>query len=212
MPVNKHSLQASWEADYRKKGRLYGGSARELPPFPSGTRILDLGCGDGKSLVSMLDSGWHVTATDFSPAAVSLARDAAGRRGSAVFVVGDALLLPFRDMTFDVVTAIHVLGHCCPDELRTVSREIDRVLRPGGNIYAVVFSQQDFRYGTGKELGPATYIRGNGIMIRYFMEPDITRIFPKYSVQSVERSEWTLRVRGREYFRSEIVALFSKPE
>ncbi|AGB02742.1 class I SAM-dependent methyltransferase [Methanoregula formicica] len=211
MPVNKDSLQASWEADYRTKGRLYGGSARELPPFPSGTRVLDLGCGDGKSVVSMLDSGWHVTATDFSPAAVSLARDAAGRRGSAVFVVGDALLLPFRDTTFDAVTAIHLLGHCYSDTLRIVSREIDRVLRPGGSIYAVVFSQQDFRCGTGKETGPAMYVRGNGIMTRYFTEPEVSLVFPGYSIRSIERCEWMLRVRGREYLRSEIVALFSKP-
>jgi len=211
MPVNKESLQASWEEDYRKKGRLYGGSPRELPAFPSGTRVLDLGCGDGKSLVSMLDSGWHVTATDFSPAAVSLAREAAGRRESAGFVVGDALLLPFRDTMFDGVTVIHVLGHCNPDDLRTVSREIDRVLRPGGYIYTVVFSQQDFRCGTGKGAGPSTYVRGNGIMTRYFTEPDVSRIFPGYSVQFIERCEWMLHIRGREYSRSEIVALFSKP-
>lgn len=211
MPVNRDSLQASWEADFRTKGRLYGGSPRELPAFPCGAQVLDLGCGDGKSLVSMLDSGWHVTATDFSPAAVSLARDAAGRRVSAAFIIGDALLLPFRDTTFDAVTAIHLLGHCYPAELRSVSREIDRVLRPGGSIYVVVFSQQDFRCGTGKKDGPALYVRGNGIMTRYFMEPEVSSIFPGYSVQSVERSEWKLCVRGRGYPRSEIVALFSKP-
>lgn len=211
MPVNKDSLQASWEADYLMKGRLYGGSPRALPAFPSGTRVLDLGCGDGKSLVSMLDSGWRVTATDFSPAAVSLARDAAGRRASAAFVIGDALQLPFRDNTFDAVTAIHLLGHCFPDGLRTISCEIDRVLRPGGTFYVVVFSQQDFRYGTGTEVGPAMYVRGNCILTRYFTEPEVSLMFPEYTVQSIERNEWTLRIRGCGYPRSEIVTLFSKP-
>jgi len=211
MRVNKNSLQVPWEADYRKKGRLYGGSPRQLPALPSGTRVLDLGCGDGKSLVAMLDSGWQVTATDFSPAAAFLARDAAGKGASADLVIGDALLLPFRNNTFDAVTAIHLLGHCFPDGLRTISCEIDRVLRPNGSIYVVVFSQQDFRNCTGTEVGRALYVRGNGIMTRYFTEPEVSLMFPEYTVQILERSEWTLRIRGKGYPRSEIVALFSKP-
>lgn len=211
MPVNQDSMQAAWEADYRKKGRLYGGSPRELPPFPEGTRILDCGCGDGKSLVSMLNHSWQVTAADFSPVAVSLAKKAAGTTASADYCVADALHLPFRDRAFDGVTAIHLLGHCSRDDLRQVSCEIDRVLRPGGTLYVVVFSQEDFRSGTGTEIEPATYIRGNGILTRYFTEKEIPEIFPGYSATSVSRPEWTLRVRGREYLRSEIAALFSKP-
>ncbi|PKG33918.1 class I SAM-dependent methyltransferase [Methanoregula sp.] len=211
MPVNRESQQASWEADYRKKGRLYGGSPRKLPAFSSGTRVLDLGCGDGKSLVAMLNSGWRVTAADFSPAALSLARNAAGNRAPADLVVADAIRLPFRNSSFDAVTAIHLLGHSPLDGLQHISWEIDRVLRPGGSIYVVVFSQQDFRCGNGKETGRATYFRGNGIMTRYFTEPEVTRIFTEYTLQSVEHIEWALRVRGREYPRSEIACLFSKP-
>jgi len=211
MPMNRDLLQASWEADYQKKGRLYGGSPRELPAFPSGTRVLDLGCGDGKSLVSMLDSGWYVTATDFSPAAVSLARDAVGRSETVDYVVADASPLPFRDNSFEAVTAIHLLGHCVPEGLYHISREIDRVLQPGGSIYVVIFSQQDFRCGTGAEIGPAMYVRGNGILTRYFTEPEVTQIFPEYTVEMIEHIEWTLRIRGSEYPRSEVAALFSKP-
>lgn len=211
MPVNRQSQQASWETDYRKKGRLYGGSPRKLPAFPSGTRVLDLGCGDGKSLVAMLNSGWQVTAADFSPAAVSLARNAAGNGAPADLVVADTLRLPFRNSSFDAVTAIHLLGHSFLNDLQHISREIDRVLRPGGSIYMVVFSQQDFRCGKGEETGTATYVRGNGIMTRYFTEPEVIMIFPEYTLQSVEHIEWALRVRGREYPRSEIAGLFSKP-
>ncbi len=212
MPMNKESLQASWEADYRKKGRLYGGSPRQLPAFPPGSKVLDLGCGDGKSLVSMEDKGWHVTAVDFSPAAVSLARDVGGNPANVDCIVADALQLPIRKNSFDIVTAIHLLGHVSVDGLRCISREIDRVLRPGGTMYAVVFSQQDFRCGTGTEIGPTTYARGNRIITRYFSEPDVIAIFPDYIVRTVEHIEWTLRVRGREYPRSEITFLFSKPQ
>lgn len=204
--LDKDRIRAHWEADYRQKGRLYGGPSRQLPAFPGGMQVLDVGCGDGKSLSSMMSWGWDMTAVDFSFHAVALARKATGGLSGPGFVVADARTLPFRNNSFDAVTAVHLLGHCPVESLHLLSREIDRVLRPGGTIFAVVFSTQDFRCGTGTETGPATFIRGNGIMTHYFTEPEVTDLFPGYRTESVIREEWALRVRGKDYPRSEIVA------
>jgi SAM-dependent methyltransferase len=203
-------MRAHWDEDYLQKGRLYGGCPREMPAFASGTRVLDIGCGDGKSLRPMLARGWDVTAVDFSFRAVHLARQISERNRQAECLIADAKLLPFRDNSFDAVTAIHLLGHCPPDGLPGFCREIDRVLRPGGRIFVVVFSTQDFRCGSGREVAPRTFVRGNGIMTRYFTEPEVLSIFSDSPAESVKRVEWVLRVRGRDYPRSEIAAIFSK--
>lgn len=65
-----------------------------------GRRLLDVGCGTGKSFLPMLDRGWEVTACDISPAMVELARGKAGER--ARLAVADMRELP-RFGEFDLV-------------------------------------------------------------------------------------------------------------
>jgi SAM-dependent methyltransferase len=43
-----------------------------------GRRLLDVGCGTGKSFLLMLEQGWEVTACDISPSMLELARAKAG--------------------------------------------------------------------------------------------------------------------------------------
>src|SRR3954469_21590316 len=44
----------------------------------TGRRLLDVGCGTGKSFLPMLARGYDVTACDISPGTVDRAREAAG--------------------------------------------------------------------------------------------------------------------------------------
>ena len=44
----------------------------------NGHRLLDVGCGTGKSFIPMLERGWKVTACDISPSMLELARAKAG--------------------------------------------------------------------------------------------------------------------------------------
>src|SRR5262249_6156918 len=53
-----------------------------------GKRLLDVGCGTGKSFLPMLKRGWDVTGCDISASMVELARTK----------VGDAALLSVEDM------------------------------------------------------------------------------------------------------------------
>src|SRR3982751_6899693 len=43
-----------------------------------GRRLLDIGCGTGKSFLPMLERGWQVTACDISPSMLELAEAKAG--------------------------------------------------------------------------------------------------------------------------------------
>jgi SAM-dependent methyltransferase len=97
-----------------------------------GLRIVDFGCGSGANAVQLANRGAHVWAVDISEDLVRLAvrRMAVnGRTGGAQFVVGSAHDLPFPDGSIDVVFGIAILHHL---DLALVSREVWRVLRPGG--------------------------------------------------------------------------------
>src|SRR3954453_1294845 len=47
-----------------------------------GNRLLDVGCGTGKSFLPMIERGYEVTGCDISPAMVERAREAAGGAAS----------------------------------------------------------------------------------------------------------------------------------
>jgi SAM-dependent methyltransferase len=68
-----------------------------------GKRLLDVGCGTGKSFIPMLERGWEVTACDISSAMLDLAREKAG--DVVQLALADMLDLPeFGE--FDLVWAL----------------------------------------------------------------------------------------------------------
>jgi ubiquinone/menaquinone biosynthesis C-methylase UbiE len=97
----------------------------------AGRVVLDYGCGDGESSRALLSEGaGHVYGLDLSPTAVELAR--AKGLTNATFQAGDAHKLPWPDHSFDVVVGRAILHHL---DLPTATRELVRVLRPGGELF-----------------------------------------------------------------------------
>ena len=98
----------------------------------SGKRVVDFGCGSGANSVLLAGRGAHVWGIDISEDLLRLARrrlDVSGRSGGATFIAGSAHDMPFPDASIDVVFGIAILHHL---DLDLVSREVRRVLRPGG--------------------------------------------------------------------------------
>lgn len=201
-----------WEKEYSVRGSLWGGAIHTLPALPVSSRVLELGCGNGKTLGGMLRKGWDVVATDFSPAAVKLSRKIASPGFSCEIVLSDAGHIPFRPGSFDCVFAWHLLGHMSADDRRHCTGEIARVLRPQGRLFFSEFSEKDFRFGNGQEIEPGTFLRGTGVRTHYFSENEVRNFFSSFGIESIAEPAWTLRVRGINHVRSEIQAVFFKKD
>jgi SAM-dependent methyltransferase len=108
-----------------------------------GNRLLDVGCGTGKSFLPMLARGYEVTGCDISPAMVELARD---RDSGAEVLVADARDLPVLGR-FDLVTSLDdALNYVLSDEeLGMTFAGIARNLRPGGLFVFDLTSIAGFR-------------------------------------------------------------------
>ena len=96
-----------------------------------GTRMLELGCSDGRVSLELARAGADIVGVDISDVAIANARDAAVDEGlSARFDVGDAANLPYDANSFDVVFASSVIHHL---DVPAVAREARRVVRPDGH-------------------------------------------------------------------------------
>ncbi len=98
--------------------------------IPSGSRILDIGCGSGL-LISVLPPRSSYTGVDRDTAVVE-----ADKRRFPYFDFHclDAVtsLFPFHDEQFDVVVMAAFLEHV--DQPKVMFTEIKRVLKPGGRV------------------------------------------------------------------------------
>ena len=104
----------------------------------SNSRILDVACGTGDLSLTLLENtGARVVGTDFCRPMLEIA---AGKTSDRIpLIEGDALDLPFRDGSFEVVTIAFGLRN-----LATVEgglAELRRVLKPGGWVAVLEFSR-----------------------------------------------------------------------
>ena len=98
----------------------------------TGKRVVDFGCGSGANTALLARRGAHVWGIDISEDLLRLGQRrlaVSGCDGEATFIAGSAHDMPFPDASIDIVFGIAILHHL---DLDLVSREVHRVLKPGG--------------------------------------------------------------------------------
>jgi demethylmenaquinone methyltransferase/2-methoxy-6-polyprenyl-1,4-benzoquinol methylase len=113
--------------------------------------VLDVACGTGDFTQAFASAGpASVTGLDFTDEMLDIAREKARRihwrAGAAppVYVQGDAMNLPFTDASFDIVSIAFGIRNVA-DPAKAL-REFRRVLRPGGRLLVLEFSQPRNRF------------------------------------------------------------------
>jgi SAM-dependent methyltransferase len=133
--MDRDLMQATLEVDdhhwwYRGRRRIIRAELDRLP-LPAHARVLDAGCGSGRTLEELTDYG-EVAGVELSPDAAELARG----RGLGEIVVGRLEQLPWEADHFDLITCLDVIEHT-PDDRLTLT-ELRRVCRPGGFLLVTV--------------------------------------------------------------------------
>jgi SAM-dependent methyltransferase len=119
---------------YRGRRRVLRAALDRIVLHP-GARLLDAGCGSGRTLDELARYG-RVAGVDANPDAVERAH-CRGHRDVRVARVEE---LPFRAESFDVVTCLDVVEHT-PDDRATLA-ELRRVTREGGVLLVTVPAYQ----------------------------------------------------------------------
>ena len=96
--------------------------------------ILDIGAGKGAFVIAAAQEGFDVMGIEFNPDYIAYANEQARRAGVTLCLVqGQGERLPFPDSAFGFVNLSEVIEHV--DNPSDLSREIWRVLKPGGMAY-----------------------------------------------------------------------------
>jgi ubiquinone/menaquinone biosynthesis C-methylase UbiE len=142
----------------------------------SGTRLLDLACGTGKSFLPMLERGYSVSACDVSPAMVEIAREKLPD-GAARLFVADMRDLPELEPV-DLVTCLDdaVNYLLSPDDVAATLRCMERVLAPGGLAVFDVNTLATYRSSFAGDFaldGQASFLCWRGRANKEFGEGDV---------------------------------------
>lgn len=101
-----------------------------IAQLPTGSRVLDVGCGSGVPVARALTAaGHHVVGVDISEVQISRARAVVP---AAEFINADAMSLDFPADSFDAVVSLYALIHLPLDEQQQLLARIAVWLRPGG--------------------------------------------------------------------------------
>jgi len=112
----------------------------------TGSRILDLACGAGEpalTAAAAAGSVGHVTASDYAPEMLAVARRRAEAKGldNMSFRQADMQKLPFSDNSYDqVISRFGFMYTEAPDK---TAAEIHRVLKPGGVVALMVWGAME---------------------------------------------------------------------
>jgi len=190
-------------------------AARRLRPILQrpGARVLDLCCGTGDLAFALARSGpAQVIGADFSHAmlvranAKRLAYSESPSGHPAAFFEADALRLPFATGAFDLVTAAFGFRNLANYE--TGLREIWRVLKPGGSVAILEFSEPPpglpgdlYRWYCRKVLpkiggllsgNPGAYKYLPASVARFFQPAELASLMTQVGYAAVTYELWTL--------------------
>jgi tRNA (uracil-5-)-methyltransferase TRM9 len=127
----------SW-SNFRAKPLSY------LPLTKVEGSVLDVGCGNGRNLISLAKTGLKCIGIDFSKNMIKNAIAMSERNNVKIdFIIADALYLPFKDKSFDNLISTATLHHIYPriNRIKTL-REMRRVCK--GSIYVSVWYRWQF--------------------------------------------------------------------
>jgi SAM-dependent methyltransferase len=154
-------------------------------------KALDLGCGAGNYAIYLARLGFEVTGIDISPAAITIAKEQAQKKGvQCNFLVAD-VLGEFEEVTqtFDFAYDWELLHHVFPERRKKYVENVYRLLGSGGKYFSVCFSEKDPEFGSGKYRKTPL-----GTVLYFSSEDELRDLFdPHFRIEELK----TIETRGK---------------
>lgn len=153
--------------------------------------ILDVGCGEGRNTMFLLQNGFQVTGIDLSPVATAKALVKAQRRNltNYIFLNIDVEEYPwsFPAGQFDALVCLDVFGQILKIDI--LVDNFYRAIKEGGYILLNLYSPKDDAFGIGEKVAERTFLYKKTLW-RFFNKEDIVVIFNKFEIVSIDSMSW----------------------
>ena len=102
--------------------------------FPRGCRVLDVGASSGRDVDRLLKGGWDAFGVDPCEAFINEALSRYPHLEGRLSLDNLPRLLTLQDAAFEGILCAAVLMHLPEDQLRKSTRNLRRIIRPGGTL------------------------------------------------------------------------------
>lgn len=145
------SVRQTFDSSYAERAPLFGPGPADLvtaavSELPEGARVLDLGAGDGRNSLHLLEKGFEVHAVDFAESGIRYLREQAAERGLAAGLtaeVSDIRDSRFGRHEFDGILLITVLENLPKQDQLAVMDRLRPACRDGGVMAVEAHSYRD---------------------------------------------------------------------
>jgi SAM-dependent methyltransferase len=192
--------QRHWERMLASHPEMFGHNPSEPAPYAADLferngvqRVLELGGGQGRDSLFFAARGFTVHVLDYAEAgveAIQARARAAGLADHLTVARHDVReRLPFEDASFDACYSHMLFCMALTEaELRALSLEVLRVLRPGGFNVLTVRNTSDQDYGRGVHRGEDLY-ENQGFAVHFFDGAKVERVANGFEFVAIEEFE-----------------------
>jgi ubiquinone/menaquinone biosynthesis C-methylase UbiE len=203
--------KAEIRATYERIADSFAATRREPWPevasfiesLPRASRVLDLGCGNGRHARVLARRGHHAVAVDFSHRLLVIGGTESpekAHRMAIEWVEGEATNLPFQDASFGAALCVALLHHLpAPSDRSAALSELRRVLRRGAPVLVSVWARDQLRF----ESLLASHPQADDVEVPWTM-PDgtsVPRFYHLFREGELQRLIIESNLHGERFFR-----------
>ena len=152
------------------------------------SKVLEIGCGTGRSISDMLPITKNITGIDHNQNAVEVAQNMFSGHSQVKIIKADAVNLPFEDECFDFVVCLATFVNFA-DKKITAIEEMKRVLKDSGKIILSVFSEdaleERMKVYTGAKSKIKEVINGKVVFDDIDSDDNISEQFSKEELETI---------------------------